>query len=192
MNLDEITVKPSTSLTPSEEQKVTAALSMLKQGTDRQKIISLTGFSSQQLDLLEQRYYDSRGELDERAMRIKQMDRLDALLNAAWELVDPAFLRDDKGSFGQNISALVTLLREMSELAGLKKKQVQTEVRIIEESQTQAVVAYVNSVVAALLTQLEPLLTKNGQRQLEKNRDLWLTEAVSSNARLLEGTVEVG
>ena len=59
-----------TSDDPELKGKRDIALSLLKRGADRNKIIEATGFTSDELFIIEQAYYDSRQELSPRNMRI--------------------------------------------------------------------------------------------------------------------------
>ena len=77
-----------TSDDPELRGKRDMALSLLKRGTERNKIIQATGFTSEELFVIEQSYYDSRQELSPRNMRIKQLDRLDALVDMAYSQIE--------------------------------------------------------------------------------------------------------
>ena len=106
-----------TSDDPGVKGRRDAALSLLKRGADRNKIIEATGFTSDELFVIEQAYYDSRQELSPRNMRIKQLDRLDALVDMAYSQIEMFGLADDKGNWGANIQGLLAVLREISEVA---------------------------------------------------------------------------
>ena len=100
-----------TSDDPGVKGRRDAALSLLKRGADRNKIIEATGFTSDELFIIEQAYYDSRQELSPRNMRIKQLDRLDALVDMAYSQIETFGLADDKGNWGANIRSCVKSLR---------------------------------------------------------------------------------
>ncbi len=89
-----------TSDDPELRGKRDMALSLLKRGTERNKIIQATGFTSDELFVIEQSYYDSRQELSPRNMRIKQLDRLDALVDMAYSQIEMFGLADEKGNWG--------------------------------------------------------------------------------------------
>lgn len=185
------------SLTSLDEQdsdiegRKLVALNMLKRGADREKIIDRTGFTSRELFVIEQTYYDNRDTLDERAQTIKQLDRLDTLLDMAFDQVAMFGLGNEKGDFGANLNAFTTIIREISELAGLKKKRVETEVRVIEEQQINVIVSYVTQVLDEFVVKITPLLTKSGKKQLEEHKTEWYAESVDKPARVLDGSVEL-
>ena len=110
-----------TSDDPEVKGRRDAALSLLKRGADRNKIIEATGFTSDELFIIEQAYYDSRQELSPRNMRIKQLDRLDALIDMAYSQIEMFGLADEKGNWGANLQGLLAVLREISEVANLKR-----------------------------------------------------------------------
>lgn len=167
------------------------ALAMLKRGSDRDKIIDRTGFTSSELFIIEQSYYDSRDVLDERAQTIKQMDRLDTILDMAFDQVATYGLTNDKGDFGANLSAFVTIIKEISDLAGLKKKRVETEVRVIEDTQINIVTSYVAQVLDTYTEKLLPYLTSQGLQLLEEQKSTLYAESVDRPSKLLEGTVSM-
>ena len=167
------------------------AIAMLRRGADRHKIIDRTGFTSKELFEIEQEYYDDRDMLDERAQTIKQLDRLDAILDMAWTQVAAYGLANEHGDFGANLNAFTNVIREISDLAGLKKQRVETEIRIIEEQQINIIVSYVSMVLDEFVTKITPYLTKNGQKQLEAHRRDWYAEAVDTQAQVLESTLSL-
>lgn len=167
------------------------ALTLLKRGTDREKIIERTGFTSSELFVIEQTYYDSRDVLDQRAQTIKQMDRLDALLDMAFDQVSKYGLMNEKGDFGANLTSFVTIIREISDLAGLKKQRVETEVRIIEEAQINIISSYVAQVLDAYTDKVLQYMTVEGRKLLDEKRSVLYAESVEQPSKLLEGTVSM-
>lgn len=165
------------------------AVSMLRAGKSAEAVMDKTGFSYSDLAVIEQTYYDGRELLDERAQTIKQMDRLDKLLDIALDQVLAWGVADEKGNFGSNLTAMTGLIREISELAGLKKKRVETEIRVIEEKQADLVVLFVGGVLDDFVTKITPLLTKNGQKQLASHREEWYASSIEGQAKVLDGTV---
>lgn len=167
------------------------ALSLLKRGADRNKIIEATGFTSDELFVIEQAYYDSRQELSPRNMRIKQLDRLDALVDMAYNQIEMFGLADEKGNWGQNLQAILAVLREISEVANLKRQEVVHEIRVIEEKQVNIMVSYTNQVLEEYTALLYPHLAPKAKKMLETNKADWFAQAVSKPAALLEATVEM-
>nr|DAQ02262.1 MAG TPA: hypothetical protein [Caudoviricetes sp.] len=180
-----------TSDDPELRGKRDTALSLLKRGTERNKIISATGFTSEELFVIEQSYYDSRQELSPRNMRIKQLDRLDALVDMAYSQIEMFGLADEKGNWGQNLQAVLAVLREISEVANLKRQTVTHEIRVIEEKQVNVMLSFTNQVLEEYTALMYPHLSAKAKRALETNKADWFSQAVSKPAALLEATVEV-
>lgn len=180
-----------TSDDPELKGKRDMALSLLKRGADRNKIIQATGFTSDELFVIEQSYYDSRQELSPRNMRIKQLDRLDALVDMAYSQIEMFGLADEKGNWGQNLQAVLAVLREISEVANLKRQTVTHEIRVIEEKQVNIMLSFTNQVLEEYTALMYPHLSAGAKKALEVNKADWFSQAVSKPAALLEATVEV-
>lgn len=180
-----------TSDDPELKGKRDMALSLLKRGADRNKIIQATGFTSEELFVIEQSYYDSRQELSPRNMRIKQLDRLDALVDMAYSQIEMFGLADEKGNWGQNLQAVLAVLREISEVANLKRQTVTHEIRVIEEKQVNIMLSFTNQVLEEYTALMYPHLSAGAKKALEVNKADWFAQAVNKPAALLEATVEV-
>lgn len=180
-----------TSDDPELKGKRDMALSLLKRGANRNKIIQATGFTSDELFVIEQSYYDSRQELSPRNMRIKQLDRLDALVDMAYSQIEMFGLADEKGNWGQNLQAVLAVLREISEVANLKRQTVTHEIRVIEEKQVNIMLSFTNQVLEEYTALMYPHLSAGAKKALEVNKADWFAQAVSKPAALLEATVEV-
>ena len=180
-----------TSDDPELKGKRDMALSLLKRGADRNKIIQATGFTSEELFVIEQSYYDSRQELSPRNMRIKQLDRLDALVDMAYSQIEMFGLADEKGNWGQNLQAVLAVLREISEVANLKRQTVTHEIRVIEEKQVNIMLSFTNQVLEEYTALMYPHLSPGAKKALEVNKADWFAQAVNKPAALLEATVEV-
>lgn len=180
-----------TSDDPELRGKRDTALSLLKRGTERNKIIQATGFTSEELFVIEQSYYGSRQELSPRNMRIKQLDRLDALVDMAYSQIEMFGLADEKGNWGQNLQAVLAVLREISEVANLKRQTVTHEIRVIEEKQVNIMMSFTNQVLEEYTALMYPHLSAKAKKALETNKADWFSQAVSKPAALLEATVEV-
>ena len=148
-----------TSDDPGVKGRRDAALSLLKRGAARNKIIEATGFTSDELFIIEQAYYDSRQELSPRNMRIKQLDRLDALVDMAYSQIETFGLADDKGNWGANLQGLLAVLREISEVANLKRQTVTHEIRVIEEKQVAVMLSFTNQVLEEYTALVYPHLS---------------------------------
>ena len=180
-----------TSDDPELRGKRDTALSMLKRGTERNKIIKATGFTSEELFVIEQGYYDNRQELSPRNMRIKQLDRLDALIDMAYSQIEMFGLADEKGNWGANLQAVLAVLREISEVANLKRQTVTHEIRVIEEKQVNVMLSFTTQVLEEYTALVYPHLSAEAKRALETNKADWFAQAVTKPAALLEATVEM-
>lgn len=176
---------------PELRGKRDTALSMLKRGVDRNKVVNATGFTSEELFVIEQAYYDNRQELSPRNMRIKQLDRLDALVDMAYSQIEMFGLADEKGNWGANLQALLAVLREISEVANLKRQTVTHEIRVIEEKQVNVMLSFTTQVLEEYTALMYPHLSAEARKALETNKADWFSQAVSKPAALLEATVEV-
>ena len=180
-----------TSDDPELRGKRDMALSMLKRGIDRNKIVNATGFTSEELFVIEQAYYDNRQELSPRNMRIKQLDRLDALIDMAYSQIEMFGLADEKGNWGANLQAVLAVLREISEVANLKRQTVTHEIRVIEEKQVTIMLSFTTQVLEEYTALVYPHLSAEARKALETNKADWFSQAVSKPAALLEATVEM-
>ena len=176
---------------PELRGKRDMALSMLKRGVDRNKIVNATGFTSEELFVIEQTYYDNRQEMSPRNMRIKQLDRLDALIDMAYSQIETFGLADEKGNWGANLQAVLAVLREISEVANLKRQTVAHEIRVIEEKQVDVMLSFTTQVLEEYTALVYPHLSTEARKALETNKADWFSRAVSKPAALLEATVEV-
>ena len=135
---------------------------------------------------VEAEYYASRDSMPEHAMRAKQLDRLDALLDLLWDHVTGhAFDKDH-----DQISNALAVIKEISDLAGLKKQKIVSEIRLIEQQQVPLIVTFNDRVVHDVVARMRPHLTKKGQAVLDAHLDEWMSEAVSRAAGVLETTTE--
>ena len=124
-------------------------------------------------------------------MRIKQLDRLDALVDMAYSQIEMFGLADEKGNWGANIQGLLAVLREISEVANLKRQTVTHEIRVIEEKQVAVMLSFTNQVLEEYTALVYPHLSTEAKRALETNKADWFSQAVNKPAALLEATVEM-
>lgn len=175
----------------TREVKAKLAIKELVRGKSRQDVADKYGFTTAEMFRIEEDYYRGLDMLDEHAMLMKQLTRLETLVDILWDQIQTFGLTNDKGDFGANLSSAVALLREISELAGLKKKQVQSEVRIIQEQQVPMIVAYVDAVLREYDKKLDKYLTAKGRRELASKREDLYAEITAEPVKLLEGTAEM-
>lgn len=189
--ISEVDASKMTSLEAEEEtpQGLTKAMAieLLLRGKSRAYVADRLGVSEAEVFQIESEHYNSQEMLGEHAMLLKQLTRLETLLDAMWDQVMEGYVQDPK-----HFEAALSVLKEISELAGLKKTRVQTEIRLIQEQQVPIIVNYVGAVVQNLEKHISPLLTKKGRLELTAHRDEWVAQAAQESADLLEApTTEI-
>lgn len=134
---------------------------------------------------VEEEYYASQKSLSEHAMLMKQLTRLDMLLDVLYENI----LGDHYDLNPDFVKHALAVISEISDLAGLKKQRLVAEVKIIEQQQVPLVISFNDRVVEAMLAKMQPLLTEQGVRELEAHRTEWLSESVKGAAEILDTTM---
>lgn len=163
-------------------QKKNLVLRDLLRGKSRSDVASKFQMSEAEVFRIEEDYYSSQDSLSEHAMLMKQLTRLEKLLDALWDMV----VETPMAANPDNIKTTLATIEAISELAGLKKTKVEAEIKLIQQQQIPIIVAFVESVQNNMEQRLFPLLTKRGQKQLEAHREEWLADATSSSASILE------
>lgn len=163
-------------------QKKNLVLRDLLRGKPRSDVASKFQMSEAEVFRIEEEYYVSQESLSEHAMLMKQLTRLEKLLDALWGMV----VETPMAANPDNIKTTLATIDAISELAGLKKTKVEAEIKLIQQQQIPIIVAFVESVQNNMEQHLIPLLTKRGQKQLEAHREEWLADATSSSASILE------
>lgn len=158
------------------DAKVRSVCRHLLRGKSRDEVADIEGLSVQEVADIEEMHFASIVPLSEQAMLMKQLGRLELLLDKAFEMTVDGF-----GNFN-DVASTLAVIKEISELVGLKKTHLKAEVKVINERQVPIVVNYVNAVVNDLMGHVQPLLTKAGARQLEAHRGEWMVEATKSAA----------
>ena len=167
-----------------EERRKRVAINMRLAGKSLAEVSDRTGLTEQEVHRAEAAYYESQETLSEHAMLIKQLTRLDRLLSLLWERVEGRYVENP-----DEFRNILDVLKEISELAGLRKQRLQAEVRIIQQDQVPLIQAYVRGVLSAYEEHLAPLLTVRGTKALEAKRDEWVVDATSQGvAQLTEKT----
>lgn len=169
----------------SEENIKQIAVNLRLKGRSLAQVADRTGLSEREVHKAELEYYESQESLSEHAMLLKQLARLDHLLSLLWDRVETQFVENP-----DEYRNILEVIKEISELAGLRKQRLQAEVQVIQNDQVPLIKAYVAGVMNAYEKQLLPLMTKKGVAQLESHREEWLSEAASEGvSSLTEKTV---
>ena len=167
--------------TATEETTRALAVELLLRGKSRSYVADKLGITEAKVFAIESDHYNKQEMLGEHAFLMKQLTRLEALLDAVWDRVMQGYIDDPK-----EYEAALSVLKEISELAGLKKTKVQAEVRLIQEQQVPMIVNFVQQVVSDMEKKTAPLLTKKGVLELEAHREEWLAEATQNSVNLIE------
>ena len=133
---------------------------------------------------IEEEYYSSQQSLSEHAMLMKQLSRLDMLLDVLYERV----LGDQYDLNPDFLKHALAVISEISDLAGLKKQRIAAEIKIIEQQQVPLIVSFNDRVVESMLARVQPLLTKRGALELETKKTEWMSESVKDAAEILDST----
>lgn len=133
---------------------------------------------------IEEEYYSSQQSLSEHAMLMKQLSRLDMLLDVLYERV----LGDQYDLNPDFLKHALAVISEISDLAGLKKQRIAAEIKIIEQQQVPLIVSFNDRVVESMLARVQPLLTKRGALELEAKKTGWMSESVKDAAEILDST----
>ena len=172
----------------AEEQKVidlqkkSLVLRNLLRGKPRSEVADKFQLSEVEVFRIEEEYYSSQESLSEHAMLMKQLTRMEKLLDALWDMV----VENPMSANPDNIKTTLATLEAISDLAGLKKTKVEAEIKLIQQQQIPIIVSFVEAVQSNMEQRLYPLLTKRGQKQLEAHREEWLADATSVSAAILE------
>lgn len=141
------------------------------------------GLDRDQILMVQDYYWSNQPKLSEHALYMQQLARLDTLLSSLWN-----YVTSDKVLYSENrvLDNVITLLKEATDLAGLRKTKIETEVRVINEQQAEAIATFAGRAFDHVLTKVRPLLTKKGQAEVDKNIEKWMLEACELNASVLE------
>ena len=170
-----------------DEAKRNLVVGALLKGGTRGDVAHQAGLSEAQVFRIEEEYYTGQAMLSEHARLMKQMARLDRVLGMLDARVQSALLANPEGD-PKYFDSILKAIDQVSDLMGLKKTRIQTEVRVIEERQVSIIVAFTRSVVEAMEAHLRPMLTMAGREQLEERREEWLAQATAASAEILEAT----
>lgn len=163
-------------------QKKSLVLRNLLRGKPRSEVAAKFQMSEVEVFRIEEEYYSSQESLSEHAMLMKQLTRMEKLLDALWDMV----VENPMSANPDNIKTTLATLEAISDLAGLKKTKVEAEIKLIQQQQIPVIVSFVEAVQSNMEQRLYPLLTKRGQKQLEAHREEWLADATSVSANILE------
>ena len=147
------------------------ALQLLIRGRSREDVADFLSMDVKEVALLEESYFSSSARLSETAMFQKQLMRLEMLLDRAFDIVM------DMDAEGHNVASTLAVIKEISELAGLKKTRVEAQVKVIEERQVPLIVNFTQNVVNDMMGHIAPHLTDTGAQLLEAKKEAWLIEA---------------
>ena len=170
-----------------EDGKKKLAVSMLLRGKSRDEVASKLGLSTAEVFRIEEEHYRTTETLDEHAMYLKQMRRMEMILDALWDqLIDHGTRAMDP----DDLKGALALIGEMNDILNLKTTRVQTEVKIIQEQQTELIFGYVQAVLEEYTRRVSQYLTAKGKRELEAHQVDWVMEATQEPIAMLDANVD--
>lgn len=158
------------------------AISMLVRGKSREQVAEKLSMTPAEVFRIEEAYYSAQEMLSEHAMLMKQLARLEMV-------IDVLFDRVTQSTFDLNpdfVKHLLSAIDSVSDLAGLKKQKIQAEVRVINERQVPIVINYVDFVTNHVLDKVRPYLTGEGVKELTDRKNDWLSEATTLGANIID------
>lgn len=181
-------VEMSEPLEEVPDGKKKLAVSMLLRGKSRDEVASKLDLSTAEVFRIEEEHYRNTETLDEHAMYLKQMRRMEMILDALWDqLIDHGTRAMDP----DDLKGALALIGEMNEIIGLKKTRVETEVKIIQEQQTELIFGYVQAVLEEYTRRVSQYLTAKGKRELEAHQVDWVMEATHEPVAMLDAKTEL-
>ena len=181
-------VEMSEPLEEVPDGKKKLAVSMLLRGKSRDEVASKLDLSTAEVFRIEEEHYRNTETLDEHAMYLKQMRRMEMILDALWDqLID----RGTRAMDPDDLKGALALIGEMNEIIGLKKTRVETEVKIIQEQQTELIFGYVQEVLRVYTEHMTQYLTAKGKRELPERQQAWIEDATQQPIKMLDATAEM-
>ncbi len=167
-----------------EGRKKLARAALLR-GMPVDKAAERTGLTIKDVQRVQVEHYAQYTQLDEHTMYQKQLERLEIVLDRAFQWLDKDYV-DPKEA-----EAILKVLREISELAGLKRKEVIIQQRILDDSRLDVVATFANAILSEYAKRVAGLLTKKGRERLELEGADWQREIIIESADILDAEVEL-
>lgn len=122
-------------------------------------------------------YIESSHALNEMEYRALQLQRLEKMIDAVWDLAINNNSLD-------GIDSLLSILREINKMLGLNKQKAEVAVQVIDARQQTLIINYVDVLAETLLQRVLATVTSaKAKTTIEQNWDDWIAEA---SARPLE------
>lgn len=151
-------------------------------GNNPRHIANVLHIDKNIIDKIIEQYLAEYKSLDQTDMLKLQTERISRVIAFLWKnVLDADVLRNP-----EYVKVLIDALDKLSELVGLKKQRIEQQVRVINETQVPIVVNYVTMVNNKVIEKIQPLLTPEGAKVLEKNYNTWLSEAATDSADIIE------
>ena len=160
------------------------ARAALLRGMPIDKVAEKVGLSVEDVQRVQVEHYAQYAPLDDHTMYQKQLERLELVLDKAFQWLEKDYM-DPK-----EVEAMLKVLREISELAGLKCKEIVIQQRVLDEQRLDVVVSFAHVILNEYTKRIEGLLTKKGKLEIEANSADWQGEIILENADILEAEVE--
>lgn len=160
------------------------ARAALVRGMPLDVVASKSGLSIEEVQRVQVEHYAQYTQLDDHTMYQKQLERLELVLDKAFQWLDKDYFDP------REAEALLKVLREISELAGLKRKEIIIQQKVLDDKRLDVVAAFAQVILTAYTERIFDLLTKRGQAAIEKNAADWQSEIIIENADILEAEIE--
>lgn len=158
-------------------------LDMLKRGKSYAEIGEEYDVDAHDVYTAVQQYYESKDMLNETQYRLLQLERLEKLIDAVYDL------GISSGSL-DHIDTLLRVLQEISKLLGLYKQKAVTEIKVIDARQQTLVINYIDTVTNTLLNKvLDTVTSKKARTEIEQHWDEWIASAAAEPLKAIESDV---
>lgn len=170
----------------TESMAVSLYLDMLKRGKSYADIAERYDVDAHEVYKAVQEYYESKDMLNESQYRMLQLERLEKLIDAAYDLGISAGSLD-------HIDTMLRVLQEISKLLGLYKQKTVTEINVVDQRQQVLVINYLDAVTETLkIKVLNTITSKKAKDEIVRQWDEWIANAASEPLKAIESeTVRV-
>lgn len=126
------------------------------------------------------KFMESNSTVNEAEYRMLQLNRLEKMLDALWDL------GIKQGSL-DHVKTMLPIIQEISKMLGLHKEKTITEIRVIEQRQVHLVVDYLDAVTDTLRQQIMETVTAKGAREkIDGKWDQWIADASERPLKAIE------
>ena len=174
----------SSELDADHEGRKKLARAALLRGMPMDKVAEKTGLSVADVQRVQVEHYAQYTQLDEHTMYQKQLERLELVLDKAFQWLEKDYV-DPKEA-----EAILKVLREISELAGLKRKEIVIQQKVLDDKRLDVVATFAQLILTEYTRKIECFFTKRGLAEIEAHGADWQSEIIIENADILDAEIE--